>query len=176
MPILKIKIDDEDVEFVISPINKKINNKISEKFIKKENDFLALDRAGYLSYVIKKPKMSRKDWGNVSVSMIDKIIRNINAYIESIDYEEKKLRELHIHISVYEKELDDLYRYMQEDSEDWVWNRIKIIERNIDNLKEEIDKIEKSLDYVKSDYVIYENGKELDFDVQPLQLDQEREE
>lgn len=172
MPLLKIKIDDEDVEFRIIPINKKINEKIWLRFSHMENQFLIRDRSGYLSHVVKEPRMSVKEWDRLPVSMIDKIIRNINAYIESIYLEEKKLRNYQMNLSVYEEEADDLYRYLQEDVEDWVWDRIKVIEKNIDDIKQKMKKIENSLEYVKSDYVLFEKGKDIDYDVQILQLEE----
>ena len=171
MPLLKIKIDDEDVEFRIIPINKKINNQIWSKFCHTEGDFLIQERGRYLAHVGKEPRMSSKEWEHLPVSMIDKIIRNINAYIESIYLSEVKLRNYYMNLSVYEKEVDDLYRYLQEDVEDWVWERIKTIEEKIEEIKEKMNKLEKSLEYVKSDYVLFEKGKEVDYDVQPLQLE-----
>lgn len=175
MPILKIRIDDVDTEFKIIPLNKKINWKIQEKFSNYMGDgVLLLDRAGYLSHVIKEPKMTKLEWEKVPVSLIDKIIRNIDAYIDSIYLKESSLRGFATSITVYEAELDNLYRYLEEDTEDWIWDRIQTIEKNIKTLKEEKSKIEKSLDYVKSNYVVYEEGKEVSYDVQPLQLECEQ--
>ena len=171
MPLLKIKIDDEDVEFRIIPINKKINNTIWMKFFHREGDYVVKERGRYLAHIVKEPKMNPQEWENLPTSMLTKIIRNIDAYIESIELEERKLRNLQMNLSVYEKEADDLYRYLQEDVEDWVWERIKIIEKNIDDIRENMKKIENSLEYVKSDYVLFEEGKEVNYDVQPLQLE-----
>lgn len=171
MPLLKIKIDDEDVEFRIIPLNKKINNVIWSRFSYEDEGFIFQERGRYLAHVVKEPKMNIKEWESLPSSMIDKIIRNIKAYIDSIEYSEQKLRNLSMNLSVYEKEADDLYRYLQEDVEDWVWDRIKVIERNIDEIRDEMNKLEKSLDYVKSDYVLFEKDKEVDYDVQPLQLE-----
>ena len=170
MPLLKIRIDDEDVEFKIIPVNRKINKQLWTRFSHKEDGFLIWERGRYLSHVIKEPKMNIKDWESLPSSMIDKIIRNIDAYIEAVDYQEKVLRNYQMNLTVYEKEVDDLYRYLQEDSEDWVWDRIVTIEKNIDKIKDEMDKIIKSLESVKSDYVLFEKGKEVMYDVQPLQL------
>lgn len=171
MPILKIKIDDVDTEFKIIPLNKKINWKIQDRHSNYVgNGVVLLDRAGYLSHVVKEPKMSRNDWDNIPVSLIDKIIRNIDAYIESIHLKENALRGYYMSINVYETELDDLYRYLEEDTEDWIWDRIKTIEKNIKSLCEERDKIEKSLDFVKSDEVIYEEGKDINYDVQKYEV------
>lgn len=171
MPILKIRIDDVDTEFKIIPLNKKINWKIQDRHSNYVGDgVVLLDRAGYLSHVVKEPKMSRNDWDNIPVSLIDKIIRNIDAYIESIHLKENALRGYYMSINVYETELDDLYRYLEEDTEDWIWDRIKTIEKNIKSLCEERDKIEKSLDFVKSDEVIYEEGKDINYDVQKYEV------
>lgn len=171
MPILKIRIDDVDTEFKIIPLNKKINWKIQDRHSNYVGDgVVLLDRAGYLSHVVKEPKMSRNDWDNIPVSLIDKIIRNIDAYIESIHLKENALRGYYMSINVYETELDDLYRYLEEDTEDWIWDRIKTIEKNIKSLCEERDKIEKSLEFVKSDEVIYEEGKDINYDVQKYEV------
>lgn len=171
MPLLKIKIDDEDVEFRIIPVNKKINNTIWRRFTYEDEGFLFRERGRYLAHVVKEPKMNPNDWEGLPSSMIDKIIRNIDAYINSIDLEEKRLRNLQMNLDVYEKEADDLYRYLQEDVEDWVWDRIKKIEKNIERIREQMTQIEKSLEYVKSDYVLFEKGKEVNYDVQPLWLE-----
>lgn len=171
MPLLKIKIDDEDVEFRIIPINKKINFALWTRFSHKEGDFIIRERGNYLSHIVKEPKMTSKEWESLPVSMLDKIIRNIDAYIESIFLAEKRLRNLYMNLDVYEKEADDLYRYLQDDTDDWIWRRIQKIEAHTDKIKKEMKKIEDSLEYVKSDYVLYEKGKEIDFDVQPLQLE-----
>lgn len=171
MPLLKIKIDDEDVEFRIMPLNRKISSSLWKRFSHVDSGFVVRERGNYLSHVVKEPKMSSKEWENLPVSMLDKIIRNIDAYIESIFLAEKRLRNLYMNLNVYEQEADDLYRYLQDDSEDWIWERIKKIEEHVEKIREEMKRIEDSLEYVKSDYVLYENGKEIDFDVQPLQLE-----
>ena len=168
---MKIKIDDEDVEFRIIPVNKKINASLWKRFSHVEGDFIIKERGGYLAHVVKEPKMNSREWESLPVSMLDKIIRNINAYIDSIFLAEKRLRNLYMNLDVYEKEEDDLYRYLQDDSEDWIWRRIKKIEEHIERIKKDMKRIEDSLEYVKSDYVLFEEGKEIDFDVQPLQLD-----
>ena len=168
MPILKILIDDEETEFVIIPINFKIQAKLYQRY--SDGDGF-VDRPGFLSHIVKEPKMSRKDWGGLPVSLITKIMRNIDYYIESIIEKEKELRTLYMQINVLEDELDDLFRYLGDDSDDWVWDRVKKIESLIEKLKNESKQIEKSLDLVKSDKVIFEKGKEIDYDVQPLQLE-----
>lgn len=166
MPILKIRVDDVDTEFRITPVNGKINLNILNKYTKNIDGVYILDRPGYLSYIVKEPKMNRKDWSKIPSSLITKIIRSVDAYIESITLKEKDLRDCYVRINVYESELDDLYRYLGDNSDDWVWDRIKTIEKNINILKEEKEKIEKSLDYVKSDYAIYEEGKDINYEFQ----------
>lgn len=171
MPIIKVRVDDVDTEFKIIPINRKINLNILMKYYKTINGVEILDRPGYLAHIIKEPKLSRKDWGNIPTSLLTKLIRNIDAYIDSVELKQRDLRHCYMALNVYEEELDDMYRYLSESSDDWVWDRVKTIEKNIKSLKEKKEKIEKSLDYVKSDVVVYEDGKEIDYDVQPLQLE-----
>lgn len=168
MPILKILIDDEETEFVIIPINLKIQSKLYQRYSDADG---FVDRPGFLSHIVKEPKMSRKDWGGLPVSLITKIMRNVDYYIESIVEKENELRTLYMQINVLEDELDDLFRYLGDDSDDWVWDRVKKIKSLIEKLKNESKQIEKSLDLVKSDKVIFEKGKEIDYDVQPLQLE-----
>ena len=168
MPILKIYIDGEEVEFRIVPLNKNIMDNILLRY--SDSDGI-IDRPGFLSHVIKAPKMTRKEWGNIPSSMITKIIRNINYYIKSVDYKEKELRMTYMQINVFEEELDDLFRYLSDDSDDWAWEQIKKIESHLEELKTKKRNIEHSLEYVKSDVVIFEEGKEIDYDVQSLQLE-----
>lgn len=168
MPILKILIDDEETEFKIIPLNKTINFSLLKRHRTKDG---FIDRPGYLSHVVKDPKMNRKDWANLPSSMITKIMRNIDYYIESVFLKEKELRTLYVQIGVFEDEIDDLFRYLSDDSDDWAWNRIKKIEQLVNDRKEEKDRIEKSLNLLKDDLVIFEEGKEIDYDVQPLQLE-----
>lgn len=165
MPILKILIDDEETEFKIIPLNKTINFSLLKRHRTKDG---FIDRPGYLAHVVKDPKMNRKDWANLPSSMITKIMRNIDYYIESVFLKEKELRTLYVQIGVFEDEIDDLFRYLSDDSDDWAWNRIKKIEQLIKDRKEERDRIEKSLNLLKDDLVIFEEGKEIDYDVQPL--------
>ena len=168
MPILKILIDDEETEFKIIPINNKIHLNLLRRYSDKDG---FVDRAGFLSHIIKEPKMNKNDWSQIPVSMITKIMRNVEYYVESITLEQQKLRVLYTQINVLEDELDDLFRYLGDDSDDWAWNRIKQLESFIEELKEKKIKIEKSLEALKSDKVIFEEGKEVNYDVQPLQLE-----
>ena len=168
MPILKILIDDEEVEFKIIPINTKIRLRLFEKYSDKDG---FVDRPGFLAHIVKEPKMGKKDWERLPVSMITKIMRNVKHYTETIDYREKRLRTLVTQINVIEDEIDDLFRYLGEDSDDWAWNRVKHLENVSEKLKEDKKQIENSLEYLKSDKVLFEEGKEIDYDVQPLQLE-----
>ena len=168
MPILKILIDDEEAEFRILPINRKIWFRIIGKYTDIDG---IVDRPGFLSYVVKEPKMTKMDWSRLPVSMITKIMRNIDYYIDSIIEKEKELRTLYVQINVYEDELDDLLRFITDKGDDWAWDRVKEIENNISGLEEKKNQIEKSLESLKEDKVIFEEGKEIDYDVQLLQLD-----
>ena len=172
MPVLKIRIDDEDTEFRVISINQKIYLTIMNKYTDKDG---IVDRAGFLSHIIKEPSMSRKDWEKIPSSMITKILRNVEYYNESVFLKEKELRDLYTQINVYEDELDDLFRYLTDDTDDWAWTRVKKLEVIIDNLKEERDNVRKSLEFLKDDMVVFEEGKEIDYDVQPLQLENNKE-
>ena len=66
MPILKIEIDGEYLEFIIIPLNFVIYERIKLKYIR--DGFV--DKAGFLSHIMKKPKMSRKEWGDVPSSIL----------------------------------------------------------------------------------------------------------
>lgn len=173
MPILKIPIDEEDFEFKIMPINKVIEMNIAKRHMTKDG---FLDRAGYLAHIVKEPKMSRRDWNELPVSLITRIMRNIDYYVESVFYKQKELRILYTKIGVLEEEVDDLFRFLENGTDDWAWNRIRALENKIDELKDEKEKIEKSLEFLKDDKVIFEEGLEVDFDVQPLQLENREEE
>lgn len=168
MPILKILIDDEEVEFKIIPINTKIRLRLFEKYSDKDG---FVDRPGFLAHIVKEPKMGKKDWERLPVSMITKIMRNVKYYTETISYREQKLRTLVTQINVIEDEIDDLFRYLGEDSDDWAWDRVKHLEKVSEKLKEDKQQVENSLEYLKTDRVIFEEGKEIDYDVQPLQLE-----
>ena len=172
MPVLKIRIDDEDTEFRVISLNQKIYLTIMNKYTDKDG---FVDRAGFLSHIIKEPSMSRKDWEKIPSSMITKILRNVEYYNESVFLKEKELRDLYTQINVYEDELDDLFRYLTDDTDDWAWTRVKKLEVIIDNLKEERDNVRKSLEFLKDDMVVFEEGKEIDYDVQPLQLENNKE-
>ena len=168
MPILRILIDDTETEFKILPINRKIRFRIITKYTDIDG---IIDRPGFLSYIVKEPKMTKMDWASLPTSMITKIMRNIDYYIDSITEKEKELRILYMQINVYEDELDDLLRYMNEESDTWTWKRISEIETNLSKLKNKKKEIEKSLEGLKSDKMIFEDGKEMTYNVQPLQLE-----
>lgn len=168
VPILKILIDDEETEFRILPLNKLIMNNIMNRYV--NNDGI-IDRPGFLSHVVKAPKLSRKEWANLPSSMITKIMRNITYYTDSVFKKEMELRTLSTQMKVCEDELDDLFRYLSDDTDDWAWDRVNKLEEIIDNLKDKINKINNSLEHLKEDKVIFEEGKEIDYDVQSLQLE-----
>ena len=163
MPVLKIRIDDEDTEFRVISINQKIYLTIMNKYTDKDG---FVDRPGFLAHIIKEPKMSRKDWENIPSSMITKIMRNVEYYNESVFLKEKELRDLYTQINVYEDELDDLFRYLTDDTDDWAWSRVKDLEVLIDNLKDKKDNVKRSLDLLKDDMVIFEEGKEINYELQ----------
>ena len=172
MPILKILIDDEETEFKIIPLNKRIQLDLLQRYSDKDG---FIDRPGFLSHIIKDPKMSKNDWAQLPTSMITKIMRNVDYYIESITLRQIQLRSLYTQINVLEDELDDLFRYLGDDTDDWAWNRVNKIEKMIEDLKEKKQNIEKSLEALKEDKVIFEEGKEIDYDVQLLQLEDYKE-
>ena len=174
MPILLIRIDDISTEFQIIPLNLALNEAMKQKYTHKKDGFLVFDRGGYLSHVVKAPKMSKNDWENLTTSMLTKIIRNIDYYVRSITEKEKELRMLYMQINVYEDEVDDLFRYIEYDSEDWIWNRIDTIREIISDLEKKRNNIKKSLEYVKSDKVVFEKDKEVNYEIQPLQLDNKK--
>lgn len=163
MPVLKIRIDDEDTEFRVISINQKIYLTIMNKYTDKDG---FVDRPGFLAHIIKEPKMSRKDWENIPSSMITKIMRNVEYYNESVFLKEKELRDLYTQINVYEDELDDLFRYLTDDTDDWAWSRVKDLEVLIDNLKDKKDNVKRSLELLKDDMVIFEEGKEINYELQ----------
>lgn len=174
MPILKIPIDGEDTEFKIMPLNKVIQLNIMKRHTNKNG---LVDRGGFLSHVVKEPKMSRKDWNELPTSLITRIMRTIEHYIENVFYKQRDLRRISTQINVFEEEVDDMFRFLENGSDDWAWARVRGLQRQIEDLDKQKEKIEKSLRYLKEDKVIFEEGKEIDYDVQPLQLeDREREE
>ena len=176
LPILLIRVDDISTEFHIIPLNYSLNEALKVKYTHKKDGFLVFDRGGYLSHVIKAPKMNKKDWENLPSSIITKIIRNIDYYIKSITEKEKELRTLYMQINVYEDEVDDLFRYVDEsETDDWVWKRIDDVKKMIEELEKKRDRIKRSLEYVKSDAVVFEKDKEVDYDVQPLWLENNEE-
>ena len=87
MPILKIEIDGEYLEFIIIPLNFVIYERIKLKYIR--DGFV--DKAGFLSHIMKKPKMSRKEWGDVPSSILIRILKSIEYYIESIEEKQRTL-------------------------------------------------------------------------------------
>lgn len=167
MPILKIEIDGESLEFVIIPLNFVIYERIKLKYIKKG----IIDKAGFLSHIIKTPKMSRKDWGDLPTSILIRILRSIEYYIESIEEKKRELRTIYMTLHVLEDEVDDLYRVFNDDSDDWVWNAIKRKNHKIDELREKQNEIKTSLDLVAEDKVLFEEGKEVKYEIQPVRME-----
>lgn len=167
MPILKIEIDGESLEFVIIPLNFVIHERIKLKYIKKG----FLDKAGFISHIIKTPKMSRKEWGDIPTSILIRILRSVEYYVESIEEKKRELRTIYMKLHVLEDEVDDLYRVFNDDPDDWVWNAIKKKNNSIDMLNEKKNEIKKSLDLVADDKVLFEEGKEVSYDVQPIRME-----
>ena len=164
MPIIKIEIDGEALEFKIIPLNSKIYNTIVERHV--DNDGF-IDRPGLLAHIVKNPVMSRSDWGEIPSSMITRISRSIEHYIDSIDEKKRELRAIYMSIHVLDDEVDDLYRFLGNiDEDDWAWVAIKYKEDKIKILKEKRDNIKKSLEYLEDDDVIFEETKEISYEVQ----------
>ena len=111
--------------------------------------------------------MSRSDWGEIPSSMITRISRSIEHYINSIDEKKRELRAIYMSIHVLDDEIDDLYRFLGNiDEDDWAWAAIKYKEDKINILKEKRDNIKKSLEYLEDDDVIFEETKEISYEVQ----------
>lgn len=167
MPILKIEIDGEYLEFIIIPLNFVIYEKIKLKYIK--NGFV--DKAGFLSHIMKKPKMSRKEWGDVPSSILIRILKSIEYYIESIEEKQRTLRQIYMELHVLEDEVDDLYRVFNDEPDDWVWNAIRRKDDKIKKLNEEKKEIETSLEMIKENKALFEKDKEVNYEIQSLQLE-----
>lgn len=163
MPILKIKIDEEYLEFKIIPINKKILTSI---FLR-----LKVDRLGFLAHTIKSPKMTREEWGELPSSIITRLIRSIKYYAETIEEKEQELRNISVNIRVLNDEIDDLYQYLPNDNDEWVWEEIKRKQSTIDVFSTQKKELQNSLESLKNDKVVFEEGKEVNYDVQPIQLE-----
>ena len=167
MPILKIEIDGEYLEFIIIPLNFVIYERIKLKYIK--NGFV--DKAGFLSHIMKKPKMSRKEWGDVPSSILIRILKSIEYYIESIEEKQRTLRQIYMELHVLEDEVDDLYRVFNDEPDDWVWNAIRRKDDKIKTLNQEKKEIEISLEMIKENKALFEEGKEVNYEIQSLQLE-----
>ena len=94
---------------------------------------------------------------------------NIDKLIDNKEEIEEKLK--NSVIQVLEDEVDDLYRVFNDETDDWVWNAIKRKNQKIDELIEERNEIETSLELIKEDKVLFEEDKEVKYEVQPLQLE-----
>ena len=158
MPILKIRIDEEFLEFKIIPINKKI---LSSIFLR-----LKVDRIGFLAHTIKKPKMTREEWGEIPTPIITRLIRSIRYYAETIEEKEQELRNISVNIRVLNDEIDDLYQYLPNDDDEWAWKEIKEKQKIIDIFETQKKELENSLDDLKNDKVIFDENKEVNYDVQ----------
>lgn len=167
MPILKIEIDGEYLEFIIIPLNFVIYERIKLKYIR--DGFV--DKAGFLSHIMKKPKMSRKEWGDVPSSILIRILKSIEYYIESIEEKQRTLRQIYMELHVLEDEVDDLYRVFNDEPDDWVWNAIRRKDDKIKKLNEEKKEIETSLDMIKENKALFEEDKEVNYEIQSLQLE-----
>lgn len=164
MPIIKIEIDGEELEFKVIPLNSKIYNTIVGRHV--DNDGL-IDRPGLLAHIVKNPVMSRSDWGNIPTSIITRITRSIEHYIDSIDEKKKELRAIYMSIHVLDDEIDDLLKFLGNiEKDEWAWNAIKYKEEKVNILKEKRDKIKKSLEYLEKDDVVFEETKEINYEVQ----------
>lgn len=167
MPILKIEIDGEYLEFIIIPLNFVIYERIKLKYIR--DGFV--DKAGFLSHIMKKPKMSRKEWGDVPSSILIRILKSIEYYIESIEEKQRTLRQIYMELHVLEDEVDDLYRVFNDEPDDWVWNAIRRKDDKIKKLNEEKKEIETSLEMIKENKALFEEDKEVNYEIQSLQLE-----
>lgn len=164
MPVIKIEIDGEDLEFKIIPLNSKIYHTITQRHVDVDG---FIDRPGLLAHIVKNPVMSRSDWGEVPSSMITRITRSIEHYIDSIDEKKKELRSIYMSIHVLDDEIDDLYRFLGNiEDDDWAWKVIKYKKDKVHDFEEKRDNIKKSLDYLESDDVIFEETKEINYEVQ----------
>lgn len=164
MPVIKIEIDGEDLEFKIIPLNSKIYNTVVQRHVDSDG---FIDRPGLLSHIVKNPVMSRFDWGEVPSSMITRISRSIEHYIDSIDEKKKELRSIYMAINVLNDEIDDLYRFLGNvEDDDWAWNLINYKKDKVHILEEKRDNIRKSLEFLENDDVIFEENKEISYEVQ----------
>lgn len=169
MPILKIEIDGQELEFKIKPINKKIYKQIITKHMNFNTYFL--DRPGLVAHIVKEPKMNRSEWGDMPTSILTRIVRSFEHYVESIEKENVLLRQNSVLINVLDNELDDLYCFADSsDEDDWIWDAIKYRRERRDSLLEMNKEIERKLSLIKEDKVIFDEKGVISYDVQPLQL------
>lgn len=164
MPLLRIEIDGEYLEFKIIPINTKIRFYLLEKYT---HDGL-IDRPGFMAHVVREPKMSRKDWGKLPSSTLTKVMRVITAYCDSIVYRQKEIRDYKMYIRILEEEIDEMFEYTDYNSDDWVWDTIKKKQKRLEWFEDTLKQREMSLKYLKEDKVLFEEDKEVDYDVQSI--------
>lgn len=167
MPIIKIELDGEELEFKIKPINRKVYINIVERYISKNNVYSIIDRAGIFSHIIKEPKMNRADWNEVPSSLLTRIQRSIEFYIESVEKKHKELRQLNLSKLVLQEELNDLYSFVKADEkEDWVCNAIIYKKDRIKEIDKMENEIKDSLNHLKQDDVIFDEKGIISYDIQ----------
>ena len=74
-------------------------------------------------------------------------------------------------LHVLEDEVDDLYRVFNDEPDDWVWNAIRRKDDKIKTLNQEKKEIEISLEMIKENKALFEEGKEVNYEIQSLQLE-----
>ena len=74
-------------------------------------------------------------------------------------------------LHVLEDEVDDLYRVFNDEPDDWVWNAIRRKDDKIKKLNEEKKEIETSLEMIKENKALFEEDKEVNYEIQSLQLE-----
>lgn len=167
MPIIKIEIDGEDLEFKIKPINRKVYIEIVNRYSSNNGVYSIIDRAGVFSHIIKEPKMNRADWNEVPSSLLTRIQRSIEFYIESVERENKELRQLSLSKFVLYEELNDLHTFIEVyEEEDWVCNAISYKEERIKEITKREKEISKNLEYLKQDNVVFDEKGIISYDIQ----------
>lgn len=167
MPIIKIEIDGEDLEFKIKPINKKVYLEIANRHSSNNGLYSIIDRAGVFSHIVKEPKMNRSDWNEVPSSLLTRIQRSIEFYIDSIERENKELRQLSLSKFVLQEELDDLYTFVDAyKEEDWVCNAISYKKERIKEITKREKEISNNLKYLRQDNVVFDEKGIVSYDIQ----------
>lgn len=160
MPVLIIDILNQDpLTIKIIPLNKKIHGNIMHKFAKNLNW-----RSMYLNYIVKEPKLSVREWGEVDIALLDRIMKSINFYINYIGETNQELRSLNSRIDVFTEELDVFVEYSKYHFDDYVDDRILELTDWIEKHKRVRDELVDKLDSIKEDRKTFEI-KEGDLDV-----------